>query len=610
MIATPWWALDDERQRASDVVSAAKALRDRQTSRRAWLTLAHGLYDDSDASDLTPTGYTVERSTSDVQTVLNVVRACSDTVRAELIQTKPRPMFLPAGADWSVRRKCQQMSRFLEGLFTEQAFDRTASSVAMDAILFGTGVLRVFVEGGKPQLERVMPWEVWVDERDGYYGKPRTIYLLRYVNRDTLLELYPEARDAIERTGGDERRWVGSSPVDQVAVVEAFHLPTTPESEDGRHTIAIDQGVLLDEAWTHDWFPLVFMHWKAPRCGFWATGLAAELYEIQCDLNRVVEAVQVGQRLNTWPRLAVPRAAQVNLEAITDEPGTMVEFSGPTPPTALIWPGCPPEIYQWVSSQIEWAFRFSGVSMAAASSQKSPGLTSGRAIQMESNLQSRRFLDVQRAFEQLYLDAARVVVGMMEHEAENDVDAEVVWRGKYRAERIKWRQARLDESGYVIRLTPVSALPQSPAGRVDQIAGLMNSGFAQQAGAPLPLLIRALDTPDSESLLGPISCAYDLVEKICEDMLDDGEKAYRRPEPFFNLSVCLLVGVLTYQQWTLWEVPEDRRDLLRDWLDEVREMAERAANDNAPAPQAPPGAPPAPGPTPDSAPAAPPAQAA
>ncbi|MCU0659785.1 MAG: hypothetical protein MUF64_32315, partial [Polyangiaceae bacterium] len=144
----PWWLVEDERQRASDVVALARGLRDRQSERRAWLTLAYALYGDFDAYDLTPTGYTVERIQDGPSTVLNVVRACADTVRAELIQSRPRPMFMPAGADWTIRRKCQQMGRFLEGLFTEQAFDRTASSVAMDAILFGTGIVRVCHEEG------------------------------------------------------------------------------------------------------------------------------------------------------------------------------------------------------------------------------------------------------------------------------------------------------------------------------------------------------------------------------------------------------------------------------------------------------------------------------
>lgn len=585
--ATPWWRAEEPRKRAADVVAAARGIRDRQSERRAWLTLAYGLYGDFDAFDLSPTGYSVERTSSaDVPTVLNLVRACADTVRAELIQSKPRPMFMPSGADWSVRKKCSQLGRFCEGLFAEQAFDRTASEVAMDAILFGTGIVRVLTEQGRPCLERVMPWEVWVDEQDGYYRKPRAIYLLRYVHRDELLALYPDAAAAIETAQGDDRRWVRTTDTDHLPVVEAWHLPTG-DDDDGRHVIAIDGEMLFEEEWEHNWLPFAFMRWKTPLCGFWGNGLAAELYEIQCDVNRVVEAVQVGQRLNTWPRLAVPRSAQVNTEQLTDEPGTMFEYSGPQPPTALVWPGCPPEIYQWLTSQIEWAFQFSGVSMSAARSEKSAGVTSGRAIQLESNLQSRRFIDVQRAFEQLYLDTARVLVGVMEHEAANDnADVEVVWRGKYRAERIKWTQARLEESGYVIRLTPVSALASSPSGRVDQISSLMNSGFAQQAGAPLPLLIRALEAPDSESLLGPISVAYDLVERICEDLLEDNDA--RRPEPFFNLSVCLLVGVLTYQQWCLWDVPEDRLDALRDWLDEVREMAEEAA---AAQPQPPQGAP-------------------
>ena len=127
----PWWKADDSRKRASDAVGAARGIRDRQSQRRAWLTLAYALYGDLDAFDLSPTGYGVERTASEVQTVLNVVRACADTVRAELIQSRPRPMFMPSGADFAVRKKCGQLGRFIEGLYTDEAFDRTASEVAI-----------------------------------------------------------------------------------------------------------------------------------------------------------------------------------------------------------------------------------------------------------------------------------------------------------------------------------------------------------------------------------------------------------------------------------------------------------------------------------------------
>lgn len=597
----PWWEREGE-DAANDVCAVAKGLRDRQSERRAWLALAVALYDDRLAYDLTPTGYTIERLPDAPHTVLNLVESCTDTVHAELIQSRIRTMAMPVGGDWETRKKCRDVTKFLEGLYADRRFDRTASAVCRDSIVLGTGIVRVLVEDGKVQLERVMPWEIWVDEREGYYGTPQTIYQLRYVDRRVLAKRYKDHADIIETARSDGWGWSGRGG-DMVLTVESWHLPSTPDAGDGKHVIAIEGALLFEEEWDHDWFPLVFMHWKTPMAGFWGSGLAASMYELQCDLNRTVEAVQIGQRLNTWPRMGVDRRAKINTEDFTDEPGTFFEYTE-YEPKPLIWPAVPAEIYNWIESNKGWAYQLTGVSMAAARSERPAGLSSGRAIQLNADLQSKRFLDVARAYEQMHLDVGLTVVRVLEHHAANDNrDIEVTYRGRFgKAERIKWSRAKLDENSFVIRLYPVSLLPSTPAGRVDQIGELMRSGYAQQAGVPTPLILRALDNPDTESLLGPISAAYDLAEMQCEKILD-GENP-RPPEGFWNLSVTLLVGTLTYQQWLTWDVPEEFLDELREWLDLVRVALERSQGASQPAGGEAPAQPS------DGAPAAPPAQMA
>ena len=206
-------------------------------------------------------------------------------------------------------------------------------------------------------------------------------------------------------------------------------------------------------------------------------------------------------------------------------------------------------------------------------------------------------MDSQRNFEQFHVDVGRTVVRVVEHSADAGQALEVVHMGSRRGERIKWSKARLDESSFMLRLDPVSSTASSPAGRSDYIAQLIQSGQASQVGAPEQAL-RALNDLDTESFNQAVTVAWDLVDQICEDVLDKGEDGYRPPEPFFNLSVCLLVGLITYQEWCLLGVPEDRCDVLRDWIDAVRTTLAKAASASAP-PSNP--AAPSPAPAPDAA---------
>jgi hypothetical protein len=584
----PWWKLEGADQ-AKAVYEAAGELRRRQTWRWAQLELAFCLYDDASGSDLETNDFAFSYLEGETRTPLNLVRSACDTVRAELIQVKPRPFALPTGADWEVRRKCQQLNKFLAGLLSSQAFDRTASRLALDMLVFGTCAVRPVVEDDQVRLERVPIWEIWVDADEARYGEPQTLYLTRYASRATLAARYPDQAEAIERATGSHggRRMARSA--DLVAVVEAWHLRSARGAGDGRHVIAVDEAVLFEEEWDHDWFPIAFGRWKEPPQGFWGEGLAGELAEPQRDLNRAVYAAQVGQRLNTFPRILASRQAGLNIEHLTDEPGAILWYNGGTAPSALVWPGVSPEIYQWIRDTIAWGYQLAGVSTSAARAERAAGLASGEAIKMNADLQSRRFLDPQREFEQLHVDVGRTIVRVVEHYARSSRGLAVVYQGRHRAERIDWTGARLDESSFVMRIEPVSSLPFSPAGRVDYVQGLISSGFAQQAGLPPQMAARALVSPDTEHLQQFVSIAFDLVEQICERILDEGEDCWEEiyPEPLYNLSVCFLVAIVTYQQWKVWGVPPDRLDLLRDWIDVVRDMLEREAQASEPAPAPP-----------------------
>lgn len=594
-----WWEQEDEAARSKAVCAAAADLRNRQTQRWAAMELALCLYDDASGTDLTVSDFTFTILDEERRTPLNLVRSAIDTVRAELIQGKPRPQCTPTGADWSVRRKCQQLNKFLGGVFSEEAFDRTASAVVLDALVFGAGIARPVVEDGKVKIERIPPWEVWVDADEARYGSPRTLYLTRYAHKDVLKGRYPKAADAIDQARSHIGHSRGAIGIRQVAVVEAWHLPSTPGAGDGLHVIAVDahDGVLFSEPWEHDWFPLAFLHWKAPLQGFWGQGLAGELVEAQAELNKATYNVQVGHDYHAHTHILASVNSGLNPEAMTDEPGKIWWYNGAQEPKALVFPAVNPEVYAWIKDTIAWGYQLAGVSMSAARSERVAGLSSGRAIQLNSDLQSRRFMDSQRNFEQFHVDVGRTVVRVVEHSADAGQALEVVHMGSRRGERIKWSKARLDESSFMLRLDPVSSTASSPAGRSDYIASLIQSGQAAQVGAPEQAL-RALNDLDTESFNQAVTVAWDLVDQICEDILDKGEDGYRPPEPFFNLSVCLLVGLITYQEWCLLGVPDDRCDVLRDWIDQTRVALDKAASASAPPANS---AAPSPAPAPDAA---------
>jgi hypothetical protein len=588
-----WWREDEPHNAVYQMV---RRLRRQQSDRVADLLTNYCLYDDWPATGFSPSDYTVTRTKSDKKMTVNVIRSCVDTVRAEVIQSRPRPMFLTTGGEWSERKKGERLGQFVEGVFYETDFDRMASLVALEALLGQLGGVRFFEDPdtGRVGIERISAYELFVDERDAYYGKPRSLYLQRWVDREVLLECYEDQAEAIRTAQSDaDAGWRSDEgEVDQVLVIEAWHLPSKKGATDGRHVICCSSGTLLDEAWEQDSFPIALLRWKDPPQGFWAKGLADELRGMQRSLNRCSRDIEDGQELHAHTKIAVERNSRINKGHFGADAGLFVEFDR-TPPQPLVFPAVSPEVYQREGRLYQWSYETSGVSTMAARAEKPTGVQSGRAMRTLVDVQSKRFLDFQRAFENFYVEAARQVVRLMERLAANDASYNVVYRGKRRVERIEWNDVRLDESSYVLQCWPTNLLPSTPSGRLEAVADMVNTGLAAAVGLPPEAIVRLLDFPDTEAAFSSVTASWDLVEQMLEAMLDEGEDGFMDPEPFYNLSLCLLIAVRHYQQWRLWRVPEDRMELLRQWIAACKRLiklqqAEAAASAPAPSPQGPP----------------------
>lgn len=609
-----WWREDDP---AAAVYQTARRLRERQGDRIAALLTNYCLYEDMPALGLLPSEYSVVRVSAKVKQTDNIIRSCCDTVRAETIQSRPRPMFLTEGGTWTEQRRGEALGKFVEGVYYEADFDRLASVCALEALVGNAGAVRVFEDPdtGRVGIERIYSHEIWVDDRDAYYGKPRSLYLTRYIDREILLESYPEAEEAI-RTAQYDRGlgWSGDhegdEQVDQVLVVEAWHLPSRKGAEDGRHVICVSSGCLLDEGWEQPSFPIVVLRWKSPLQGFWGRSLADELQGYQRSLNRTNRDIEDGQELHAHTKIAIERGSKINRGHFGADAGTFVEFDR-IEPKPLVFPSVSPDVYQRNQVLYTRSYEVSGVSTMAARAERPQGVESGRALRHLSDMQSKRFLDFQRAFEAFYIEVARQIVRLMERLAEHDSSYEVVYRGKRRVERIKWADVRLDESTYMLQVWPTNLLPSTPGGRLEALAEMVNTGLASSLGLAPEQISKLLDFPDMQSALSSVTASWDLVEQLLEQILDEGEEGYEDPEPFYNLGMCLLIAVRHYQQWKLWKVPEHRLELLRQWIAQVKilikqaqapEAPERpaapgpeAANDTAPPPAGAPGAsPPAP----------------
>lgn len=410
---------------------------------------------------------------------LNVIKACTDTAASKIAKNRPRPLFLTSGGDFSQQRRAKQLTKYIQGAFYSADIYETAAQLFTDACVMGTGAMKFYADESKGQVcvERVLIDEIIVDDAEGMYGKPRQLHQRKYLSRDVLLQMFPKFANQIKSaTGGVKGDNSASMAADLVKVIESWHLPSGPNAKDGKHVICIENATLMEEDYNKDYFPFVFFKWSPRIVGFFGAGLAEELIGIQIEINKILRNIQVAQHLQAVPRVFVENASMVNTNHINNDIGGIIKYTG-TAPIFATAPAMSAEIYQHLENLYRKAFEITGISQMAATAKKPSGLNSGAALREYSDIESERFVVVGQRWEQMFMDAAKIMIDMSRDMFKDDPSLSVNVKGAKFLETIKWKDVDLDDDSYIMQVFPTSILPSTPAGKLQTVQELMQAGF-------------------------------------------------------------------------------------------------------------------------------------
>lgn len=587
-----WWTVDTKAGVADAVHATANFLRQNQQYRYRQASIFARLYANLPVHSwfgtmnkmATGPAMPTDRPT------FNLVQACTDTLNSRLTQARPRPYFLTDGGDWRKRQLAKRLNEFSYGEFHSINAYKLGEQVLRDAEVFGTGCLKIFEKNGRCAAERTLLTDLLVDEVDAMFGKPTQLLQLMLVDRSRLADMFPDHKAAIMSAPGgtfDGSSQSQDSIADTVIAVEAWHLRSGPEANDGRHVIAIPGVLLCDEQKAPlDRFPFVFLHYAPRALGFWAQGLAEQLMGTQIELNRLLITTSRAINLVGVPRVFVEDGSAVVKAHLNNDVGTIVTFRG-TKPSYEVAPCMPQEVYAQMERLIQYGFQQSGVSAMAATSQKPAGLNSGEAIRNYDDLQTDRFNTLAKRYEQFYLDLDYQLISLAQCIQKREGKYTTRSPGKSSIKEIEL-PADFDHDDYVIECYPVSSLPKDPAGRMQKITEMMQAGILSPAEGR-----RLLDFPDLEQIERLANAPEERIYKVLDEIVENGK--YTPPDPSFNLSLAKTASLQYINLYAQLKLEEKRMQLLRDWssrCDELTQLAMPPAMPGAGSPMAVPQAPP------------------
>jgi hypothetical protein len=608
---TYWWAPEDQGDADSRVHERIFATVNHLAEQQMFRTLDNlkwmRLYGNQAALGFTAGTYwrtdTSDAKDPNGRLTLNIIQSVCDTVKSKIAKNRPKPSFVTSGGNWSEQRKAKLLDKYCQGQFHEVGAYKLGVRAVLDSTVFGTGVDKVYLRDGKICVDRVIPEELLVDDADGIYGTPRSIYQRKAIPREVLLgslddfNIDAKRRADVEAAVRDAKRPADGLPLgsvgDMVEVVEAWHLPSSSKAKDGRHVIAIDKAWLVDEEWKREEFPFVFLRWAERLLGFWGQGLAEQLAGLQLEINKLLKKIRDILHIASTNRVYLERGSKIDAKQLSNAIGAIVYYTG-TPPVERAGNSVPPELFEQLERLYQKAFEIAGVSQLAAQAKKPAGLDSGEAIRTYDDIETERFSTFAQALEQYYLDLGRQMISLAKEVPDFEVRA--VSRKFMRS--IKWKDVDLDDDKYVMQMFPTSSLPTTPAARQQTVAEWQKAGWISNEEAR-----RLLDFPDLESSNNLAFAAFEDIAREIEHLLEGGD--FRPPEPYQNLQLGQQMMQSAYLRARDEGAPEEVLDGLRHWMDEAAALVQKAIAAQTPPPQTapPPGAPPMPLP-PSPAPAA------
>lgn len=510
------------------------------------------------------------------QLSFNVIKSCIDTARSKIAKNKPRPLFVTDNADWFLKQKAKRLNKFILGLYdsigsknglVRESLYTIGSEVFFDAALTGTGCAKMTIDIQNKRLncERFVSDELLVDGFEGMYRQPRSIHHLKFIDREVVRARYPEkkyqdiiAKVTSERTGPTS---------DMIPVIESFHLPSGPNAKDGIRAVTTKTGTLHHAAWEKPFFPILVQRWNLRPLGYFGISLTEELYTLQCEISRTLRSIQLGLR-----RIAVPRLfrhiADHNAPKMKNIIGeTHYYYERPpifSTPTAFSM-----ETYNYLEFLYQKAFELTGISQLSAQAQKPSGLNSGVALRNFQDIESERFSDVHLMYERFFTpQAAYMALELLDNLLEAGIDITVQAKDGVTLQPIKYSDVKIDKDSFTIQSYPTAFLPSEPAGRFAKIQELVNAGIYTSDEAR-----ELLDFPDLSKVnrikSAPRSACIGYIEKV----IDTGK--YMPVEPYQDLALTETMVQAYYLDGRVNGMPQDRLDLLRRILTEVKSIREQ-----------------------------------
>jgi hypothetical protein len=575
-----WWNAQDDKELVAQLLSTTEYLKRTNMNRIRQASIFARLFGGKPLYNFLASNSTLDSSNQLPigRPTANVVYSCTDTLVSRISQDRPKPIFLTDGGHYKERKLAKMANQFIQGeLYRTKAYDLGALALR-DACVLGNGFIKVFTKDKKVCLERVLETELLTDFNDAYYGNPRQLIHIKLVDRSVFIDTYPDAEDAIAKAVHGN---VDSTPrstdtiTDQIIVSEGWHLPSSKDSDDGRHVIVCSEGVIIDEKWEKEKFPFVNFGYNPNIVGYFSQGLAEILMPSQMEIYRLLIIDSQSMELMGVPRIWMDEMSKILETSFNNRIGTIIKGRGAPPEFISPDAGLGDRVGNRVIWLIQNCYQMSGISAMSAAGQKPAGLNSGEAIRSFDQIQEDRFAALARRYQNIYPELSYMILEEAHDIAEEEGSYLTVYPGRDGTREIDLKHLKGLTENPIIQCYEESSLPKDPAGRQAKLSEMLAAGEITNQE-----FRRLSNFPDLEQSDQLATALEERILHALDEIVENGDKNYVdiMPDNFIldptDMATTLCVNYINL--YSTLELEEAKMQVLRNWFTQIQNLKQAA----------------------------------
>lgn len=573
------------RQRANDLINYMRTLEQTHQTVHEANIFSYELYSNRYLSNFDwGTGTLTQVSLEPVsQTTDNVILEVCNAILSEVGKARPKAKPINHGSSWKSRQQARKLDKFLWGAFVQNDIYESIGKPALlnaEVCSFGCAKVEcVEVDGNSHiKLHNIFPDNILIDQKEVVAtGKIWHIVERRVLPVEVVASEWGVDIDEVRQSAVSLDRYVDyrSTGKDYVVIGEAYKIGhgDTP----GRHVVAINNMLLLDEEWNEDFVPYVFFHFTRALTGFYGQSAVEQLLPDQIRLNEINEVIEKAQKLVSVPRILAQQGSGITAQSLSNNIGDVLYWRGSVKPESVTWPAIHAELYNEREIRKRNAFTKMGVQQAAAggSLPSQARLDSAPAVRELNRVQDGRLADITQRYEKFFLDIAMMMIKVVKASGTHPTTVWYSGGKKSRAEVIDWKKIEIDEFSYTMVLEAASSFSMTPSAIRDDLETKMQRGEITKEE-----YAKQLSSPDPDNEITVLSAASDQIDYV-QEQLEEGKfvPAY----PWMDLLGAerrITLSLLNLDRYE--DVPVEVREAHINFLESVKMWTEKIQEPPAP----------------------------